>query len=446
MGRTLTIFRTTGIDEASTGRREVTAGLFGQPQPGPGGRQQVYALPSQELTFRRLSLPNTNKEIRKQVIQEELSYELPFELEEAVWGFTESPGEAWAVVAQEATVEQAQEAEPRAQLDTEPLCYLRAALKEGVRDGLILDLGASKSVLCALEDGRIEWVRVILRGGDELTRLIAQGEGLENHAAEHRKRNEGIQLPECVQFFEELLEQAWLPDPFPYSKIFIAGGGCNLPGLGPWLRKRLGAEVEKFPLPEGLTPDRHLVAYGAALAARPGAVRIRLQKHGRKSATRSLPWTPLVSLLLLAVLIGVDLEIRHRALLRERDQMVRVVAEGAQVRVPEDGKLNASQLVKDMRERIAFQKKGAARKPREPFMNAIGKSSVVLDKNPDTEIRSFEYIEGRIRVEGFAASLSQTESIKEELSQILVGVEAIKTRPADDDRFRFTLEGTPPNS
>lgn len=437
------MFRVTGIDEASSGRREVTAGLFGQPESGPGGRSRVYALPSPDLTFRRLNLPNTNnKEMRRSVIQEELNFSLPFRLNQAAWDYTESGNEAWVVVASADSLDKAHQAEPGAQFDVEPLCYLRAARQQGVNNALVIDLGASKTVFCGIEDSRVESVRVLLRGGDQLTRRLAESGGGDLQQAEHRKRSQGMDLRECGLFFEELLEQAMLDEPLPYDRVLLAGGGSSMPGLSEWLQRRLGVGVELFPLPGELSAERHLVAYGAALAGRPGAVRVKLRKQEVRVGGK-LPMMTLLGLLLLALFVVADLEVRHRTLQKKRDQMVEILAGGAQVPVPADGMLNSGELLERIKKQISFQQQVLAAAPG-PFMKALGKSSIILDRNPDAEVRNFEFVEGLVRVEGLAASLEQMESIKNELAKVLEGVELKKNRPADNDRFRFVLEGRPP--
>lgn len=437
------MLRYTGIDAGSSGRREVTVGLFSGADVGGGGSSRVLALSSAALTFRRLGLPMAGKEVRRQVIAEELSYSLPFPLHNAAWDWTESQDEAWVVVAPEKSLDEAERTASGAAIDAEPLCYLRAAKAAGIESGLVIDFGASKTTFCALEGGRVEWVRVMLKGGDTLTRRLSQSRQIDEQQAEQLKRSQGTDLRDCVAFLDELLEQAILPDPLPYERVLLCGGGSGLPGLPDFLKQRLpqGTTISFFPLPGDLVSQRHVVAFGAALSGRPGSVRVRLSRP-KLSRGRGIPLAGLASLLLLAGLIIADLEIRHRTLTRRHLAMAEVIALGVDSRMaPEE--IDSAKLVAEIQAGIDFSKKVLEAAPSQ-FMAALGRSAQTLKDNPDAKFNRIEYDEGRLKLSGVASSISQTESIKDSLSQVLVGVESVQTRPGDNDTVQFILEGKLP--
>ena len=265
-------------------------------------------------TFRRLFLPRASKSVRQQIITEELSYSLPFPLTEAHYGAVEMGEEAWVTVASDSVVRPIRVHYPKAKLEAEPLCYLRAAKAAGVQQALVVDFGATKTVFCGVENGQVGTVRVLLRGGEALTEEISRESGLSREEAELRKREDGTENATVRRFFHELVEEALLPSPMPYRRVLLCGGGSATQGLLRLLSQIWGndVDVEPFPLPGMLLPTDHVVAYGAALAGRPYAVRLRMEhsfEHAALSGGR-LSLAPLVLTGILMLLMTVTMETR----------------------------------------------------------------------------------------------------------------------------------------
>ena len=172
----------------------------------PATSKQV-ALPSSGLTFRRLFLPSAAKSVRQQVVAEELSYSLPFPLAEAHYGTVERGDEAWVVIAADSVVAPLRDLYPKAELEAEPLCYLRAARAAGISTALVVDFGATKTVFCGLENGQVGNVRVLLRGGERLTDEVMAAAGCSREQAEILKREEGVTHKTVRQFYLELVEE-----------------------------------------------------------------------------------------------------------------------------------------------------------------------------------------------------------------------------------------------
>ncbi|MEW6284344.1 MAG: pilus assembly protein PilM, partial [Candidatus Eremiobacterota bacterium] len=260
MDRSL-MLRNTGLDVGTTGTRQVSVGLLWGPareQDGEVPARSTASVPSDLCTFRRVPLPPAGREVRRRVLREELSFSLPFSLDEAAWDWTDQGGQAWVVVAPlERLGRLRREVGDTASLDAEPLTYLRAALAAGVESALVIDLGASRTTFCGIQDGHLEWVRVMMRGGINLTAQIASRTGMTHPDAERRKCERGMELSECRQMLDEMLEEAFLPSPLPYQKVLLCGGGARMPGLTVHLGEKLGVQPELFPLPDSLSPYSH---------------------------------------------------------------------------------------------------------------------------------------------------------------------------------------------
>ena len=409
---------------------------------------QYISLPSSGLTFRRLFLPRANKVVRQQVISEELSYSLPFPLVEAHYGVVETGEEAWVAIASDSVVRPLQDFYPKAQLEAEPLCYLRAAKAAGINHALVVDFGATKTVFCGVENGQVGTVRVLLRGGEMLTEELANLAEVSHDEAELLKRQEGTEHPAVRRFFQELLEEALLPTPLPYRRVLICGGGSATSGLMRLLAKLWGddVDVEPFPLPGMLLPTDHVVAYGAALAGRPKAVRLQMEHGFRHAALGSSPAVsiaPLVftSLLILLMIIGLETRL-HGAETRATE--LRSSLDQALIPVlPDPEKIAETDIVKQLRSRLEEQKRTARSSPAR-VMNSLGQlASGVTDKE-DARMFSVIFEDDKLKLEGEASSLSQTEDIKTVISKVLVGVEQVKTRPRGENTFVFQIEGQLP--
>ena len=147
----------------------------GSPTPLDKGGKGIAVAPSHCFTYRKIRLPAASSKIHHRIVQEELTFGLPFPLHQCSWDYYKQSGpEAFAVVAQ---LSRWQGLRARwgvvAGVDPEPLCYLRVALKMGIPDALIVDFGASHTTWVSLIGGRIEWVRTMMRGGQAMSQALA---------------------------------------------------------------------------------------------------------------------------------------------------------------------------------------------------------------------------------------------------------------------------------
>ena len=440
-----------GIDRGRDGDREVSVNIFsGTPVMGMATPTlgQYVALPSSGLTFRRLFLPRASKTVRQQVITEELSYSLPFPLQEAHYGAVESGEEAWVTVAADSVVQPMRDLYPKAQLEAEPLCYLRAAKAAGINQALVVDFGASKTVFCGIENGQVGTVRVMLRGGEALTEQLANELELGKDEAELRKREEGTELPTVRRFFQELVEEALLPPPLPYRRVLICGGGSATHGLLRLLGAVWGSDVdvEPFPLPGLLMPTDHVVAYGAALAGKPNAVRLQMQHTFAHAAGGggSLSVAPLVLTALLMGLMVTGLETRLAGARGKADRLRETLSQAVRPVLDEQAKVSEKDLVKTLRAKLAEQRSSSKSSPAK-LMNTLGKTSNSVTAKKDAKLTSIIFEDDKLKLEGRTRDLAQSEDIRKSLETILQKVEQVKSRPLSNG-FLFQIEGELPES
>jgi hypothetical protein len=409
----------------------------------PATSQQV-ALPCSGLTFRRLFLPRASKAVRQQVVAEELAYSLPFPLSDAHYGTVERGEEAWVVIASDQVVAPIKELYPKAALEAEPLCYLRAAKAAGIQNALVIDFGASKTVFCGLENGGVGNVRVLLRGGDRLSEELMQEAGCSRDQAELLKREEGVGHKVVRQFFLELVEEALLPSPLPYRNVLICGGGSATNGLLKLLADRWGADVdvEPFPLPGELLPTDHVVAYGAALAGRLNAVKLQMDHSYRQLASGAggpLQLAPLILTAVLMVLMTVSTETRLRGAQRKEQALRSSLTEAITPVVPAAKELPSDAVVKALKAQLAAQKTVSRSSPAR-IMSTLGHSADAVTNKKDATLYSVIYEDEKLHMEGRVKAIEQAEDIRKSLESALISPELVKTRP-NKGGFVFEIVG-----
>ena len=145
-------------------------------------------------------------------------------------------------------------------LETEILAAARALVPgEQVPPTLVCNLGATAANLAIVENGQVVFTYLAQSGGMALTRVISQSLGLELAQAEQYKRTYGIdetqlegkiskammpiltalvmELRKAMNFYATRNQQV------PLSRLVLAGGGAQLPGLSGFLAAQLGMEV-----------------------------------------------------------------------------------------------------------------------------------------------------------------------------------------------------------
>ncbi len=299
-----------GIDPGKTETREIfieTAWKSVKVVEGSKSAIIIGSVPSHLLTYRKFTLPFVDKRKIRPIIKEELSESLAFPLGESSWDFSSaSAGDIFVIIGKTATIDECRKGFSKTlnSLDAEPYALVRTALYCGVKDALVIDLGASKTVFCGIRDGFIDSVKVLIKGGEYLTGIIAEERKIDGTEAEQLKRNKGLELGEVKASLIKILRAANIPSPFPWKKIVITGRGAQLDGLKEFLEENLKTTVSLFELPSGLSPYIHPVAFGLALKEKEPnhGVNLMEEKKVQESPVRLYAAAILIPLLLFSVL------------------------------------------------------------------------------------------------------------------------------------------------
>lgn len=438
-----------GKDFGTTGTRAVSVGLIGGSAiPVDKGGRPTAVAPGYCFTYRKVRLPQANAKACRRIVQEELTFGLPFPLHQCIWDYYLQTGpEAFAVVAQQSRWQSLQSRWGQATgADPEPLCYLRAATQMQVFDALIIDLGASHTTWMALSGGKIDWVRTMMRGGQALSQKIADESRIPLGEAEDLKRRRGTELPPVQSFLAELLEEALLPKPLPQRRVLLCGGGSGMPGLRAFLHSQLGVEPEPFPMPPLLSPQEHVSAWGAALSGRLGQQRLRFVTESLTPVETSLnAWLAVAAGCLGLWVTG--LEIRYQGLQRQRQALqgqFRIAAAQMGVKLP-DNLTNPAQAEKWLAQQQRFRQSVRSRSV--AFVaDSIARAAEGLREVGDCQLYSIVYDDGKLILEGDAPNNLKAQQLRQKWSQIYPDLRQVKLQPGTAGRFRFEFEGGLPKS
>ncbi len=263
----------------------------------------VASLRGDRVSVRRLSFPFAEKRRVAQAVPFELEDQVPFDIADMVID--------WELVAREGTRSQvvsvlAPRTEVSALIETlhQARCDARIIESEGLvlsnlassfefpGTRLLVDIGHSKTTVCAIRGGVAVSARSIGIAGRSFTEAIAQERSLALGQAERWKHERGIAEPgvgspfpradavlgrlanEILRFAHALEDQ--LPEGI--GGIVLLGGGAQLDRIDGWLADRTGLPTERLGLPRAdagldrITEGEPLsLAPGLALALRGSA-------------------------------------------------------------------------------------------------------------------------------------------------------------------------------
>ncbi len=415
----------------------------GSPTPLDKGGKGIAVAPSHCFTYRKIRLPAASSKIHHRIVQEELTFGLPFPLHQCSWDYYKQSGpEAFAVVAQ---LSRWQGLRARwgvvAGVDPEPLCYLRVALKMGIPDALIVDFGASHTTWVSLIGGRIEWVRTMMRGGQAMSQALADDSRIPLAEAEELKRRRGTELPQVQSFLSELLEEALIAKPLAQRRVLLCGGGSSLPGLRAFLHTQLGVEPEPFPLPPLLSPHEHVSAYGAALAGVLGQQRLQFQS-GKAPVREGTPNQWLAMGATAAALWLASTELRYQGVVQQQRDLrtqFRKAAADMGVTLP-PGLKTSLEAQKWLDEQTRFRE--SVRRRSVGFVaDSLGRAAQGLREVGDCQLYSLTFDDGKVGLEGEASSQLKVQQLRQKWQQVFSDFKQIKVQKTAGTSFRFEFEG-----
>ncbi|ALA58530.1 pilus assembly protein PilM [Nitrospira moscoviensis] len=264
----------------------------------------VTAIPCQDLFVRTLSFPFKDAAKLAQVVPFEVENLVPMPLEDlAIGSLVLPPGQTGEGASRQSkNSDVLVTAAPKdkvaehlrflAQADVEPSAinvdamalfsvtqYLREEGAQVPHDLAIIDVGASKTTLCLVREGRPVVLRTILWGGNHLTHALAVRQACSFAEAERRKRTMAVQQVEA--WLEPLLKELRVTlhayegaERGRLTHCWVSGGGSKLREIGTYVARHLGL----YPVGPrqgfgGNSPRAFSVAFG--LAIHPKIVRPR---------------------------------------------------------------------------------------------------------------------------------------------------------------------------
>jgi len=262
----------------------------------------VAAVPASRASTWLIDLPFSDKKRIEQTIDFEVENYVPWDLEDVVldWAIIESDEGARILTAMvprdrlrrvlDVLIEGG--AEPR-HVGIDALELARLAHPEEQEGQVILDIGATRTLVCVVREGRPRWTRSMDLGADSFPGVVEQ-------QLEDGRVVEAWPEPRlwAASLRATLLaaEESGAP---PLDRLLLTGGGSRRPGLAESLEADLGIPVEELVLPpsqvnEDVAPrpePEHALAYALALRAfvekKDVAIEFRRGEFNYKAASRA---------------------------------------------------------------------------------------------------------------------------------------------------------------
>lgn len=114
------------------------------------------------------------------------------------------------------------------EVELEPFALARLGALYG-EELLVIDWGKRKTVFVELKGGFLRSFRVVLRGGDYITKRLSESRSLGYEEAEGLKRSEGLRLEEVREAVKEILELSGYI--FEDKRVLLTGGTSRLKEL-----------------------------------------------------------------------------------------------------------------------------------------------------------------------------------------------------------------------
>lgn len=267
-------------------------------------RRVVLGVANQQVVVRPLTMPALPEDQLRRALPFQAREVLPLPVDEAVCDFValhtdEAAGTiaGLLVAAPRAPIASAVRAVEAAGLhvarvDLSAFGALRALADDQVSVQAVVDIGASLTNIAVHDDAVPSVVRVVTRGGQEITDALVTRGGMDPEPAEDAKRRVGLTGADAA--VSALVQQALRPlvaeirSSIQYfqaahpgsqvQRVALTGGGADLPGLEAELTRQLGIETARVSAlrhvtnrdPDGADPAERAasaVAVGLAIGA-----------------------------------------------------------------------------------------------------------------------------------------------------------------------------------
>jgi len=467
----------------------------------------VVSLPAHLISLRTLTLPFNDARKLEKVVPFEIEALLPYPLEEVVVDYQVTDTAAGrtnllAAAVPRGLVKNYLEQLARAGIDPEAVELDGMALMNLARHLLadssapgasaagsaVLEIGASKTVVCILRRGQAVFVRTILWGGRDVTAALSDACGILPEEAEEWKRQAGL-LDEGISrlhqkgvsqtirralepFISELVRtihvfQANEPaeDRAPLTEFALYGGGSKLKGLEPYLASELGipavTRAPKIAYPRRGHPQSGngtgwdpafalglgLALKGARLA---GGSRMNFRKgefaHGREAIASSARVRYLwIGALVVAAVASADLYTKYTLQTSKYQMLKTEVREQFRTMFPEvqnvvDEVQQAKTAVAEMRKKAALFGTGDWTP-----LQLMAELTRRMPPSVKLEVQDLVIESGRLRLEAGTDSFESVDKVKASLGQFEafrdVTVSDAKVS-ADQSKVRFRLTMT----
>jgi general secretion pathway protein L len=444
--------------------------------------QLIVSVPAHLCSLRTLTLPFSDERRLNQVVAYEVEAQLPFPVEEVIVDYqilhTENGSSRILVAAlPRETLRRYLQLLSRVGIDPSMVDMDAMALStlahyglkyEGAEQIAVIDVGASKTTVVVVSQGKVGYARTFLQGSRHWTDGLARASSLSFDEADQRKKEIGLSngtpqaLTAAVQSWAEELARtlhvAQVDTQQNINGIVLCGGGARLKGLEDLVTHALGVEVKKLELPllreKGVTWENSWSqAVGLALKAggirhashinfRKGEFAFRAEIDRFRRKTRHV-W---IGMLVLLFLIGGDLTLKYRIQAARYDelkvelrQMYNEMFPNVQTIVDEVHQAQTS--IKELKKKAALFGQGE--------LSALGIIGELTDRIPkDVEIKVRELVieTERVRMEADTESFDAVDRIKAAVDQSaffgeveVSDAKIITDRSASKGKVRFHL-------
>lgn len=393
----------------------------------------ILSIPAQYLTFRRLSFPINDRKKIKEIIKEELSHSLLF-YDDAIWDMAPIGGQDYLVtIARKSEINKLllknKNIKPT-NLEAEPHSLARAALYYGHKNALLIDFGATKTILCAIAGEKLTGCKVILIGGNYLAKKLCDKLSLSPEQAEKEKETMSAEHPVIKDFLNELFNLIYIRN-LNYPYLLLSGGGGKLNGLDKFLQEKYKLKIKYLETEPGIASP---VALGGALKGvfPNDGVDLKIEREERVGKIYN-PWLMLA--LGLFLLFSFDIKFKEMHYGGKYNQINKKMISLTKKEFPE--LKNIADPLKQIKSIVTGEKKGFATIDAAP-LEVLSKTSRLMDKK-DFKIFEINYSTDSIQLIGEASSINAINGLAEKLKNKFNKIEPSEIKADPTGKINFVL-------